>query len=143
MLKLRTKRKTQHGNRRGALAVEMAFTIPIVLLIMFASVELTRYIMIRHTVQNAAYEASRAAMVPGGDHNSAIAKATKLCESIGIKNPGITVTPSVVDDTISEVRVDIVVGVDENFWMLNLLSADAEIKGQSSLNREQLDSIFW
>ena len=53
------------SSRAGATAVEFAIVAPIFFLIMLASFEFSRLNVIRHTADNAAYEAARHAMVPG------------------------------------------------------------------------------
>ena len=52
--------------RRGATAVEFAIVLPILLTFVWAAFEFTRWAMIRHVADNAAYEAARCVIVPGG-----------------------------------------------------------------------------
>ena len=62
MYKRRTHAKQ---NRTGATAVEFAIVAPVFFLILFAMFEFSRVNVLRHTADNAAYEASRVAIIPG------------------------------------------------------------------------------
>lgn len=54
--------RTRHGSRpQGASAVEFAFVAPIVLALIFGSFELTRVIMVKQVMTNAAREGCRTA----------------------------------------------------------------------------------
>ncbi len=82
--------------RRGATLVEFSLVVPILFLLFFGAVEFARVAMIRHTVDNAVYEAARVAIIPGATQDEAIREARKLLNAVGIQAPSITVTPSVI-----------------------------------------------
>ena len=73
--------------RHGAATVEFAVVLPLLVLLVFGSVELTRGLMLRHSADNAAYEAARTAIVPGATAEEAITRATELPGTVrrGIK----------------------------------------------------------
>jgi Flp pilus assembly protein TadG len=57
--------KLNRNHRRGATAVEFALTAPIFFVFLLSAFEFGWLNVIRHTADNAAYEAARAAIVPG------------------------------------------------------------------------------
>ena len=60
--------------------MEFAITAPIFFLFLLAAFEFGWLNVMRHTADNAAYEAARTAIVPGATAAEALAKATSLLE---------------------------------------------------------------
>ena len=58
------KKRTNNSNRRGALTVEVAICLPLLLITLFGLYELSRANMIRHAVESAAYEGARSGILP-------------------------------------------------------------------------------
>ena len=58
-------RRNRSKQREGASAVEFAFVAPVVLILIFGMVELSRFMMALHATAGAAREATRAAVVTG------------------------------------------------------------------------------
>src|SRR6185295_7284523 len=83
--------------RRGAVAVEFAITAPIFFLFLLAAFEFGWMNVIRHTADNAAYEAARAAMVPGATAAEAKTKANSILGVVGARGAIVTVTPATLD----------------------------------------------
>ena len=101
-------------DRRGATVVEFAVTLPVLLLIVFASIELSRVAMLRHTANHAAYVGTRHAIVPGANATDVIAEAEKHLETIGVKGGVVVVTPSVITEDTSTVSVAVTFPVSAN-----------------------------
>src|SRR5262249_40947573 len=72
-----------NNRRRGATVVEFAITLPIFFLFLLAAFEFGWTNVVRHTADNAAYEAARQAMVPGATAQEAITKANAVLSTIG------------------------------------------------------------
>jgi Flp pilus assembly protein TadG len=72
------RRGQNRKRRRGAAVVEFAFSISIVLLMLFASVEYGRYVMYVQIVENAAREAARDASVGTANKTTAQIQAVAL-----------------------------------------------------------------
>ncbi len=126
------------GTRQGAVAVEMAITLPILFLILFASVEFGHMNVIRHTVDNAAYEAARRAILPGATAASVRTVAEQIMEAVGATGVDVQVTPASLDRRVDEVTVRVSVPFDSNGWITPVLASGSDITGQSTLRREQL-----
>ena len=82
--KMSSKQKKRAPRRQGAAVIEMALTLPVLFLLLFACYEFGRANMIRHTAQGAAYEAARVAIVPGATRAEAAVRTTR---KTSIKEP--------------------------------------------------------
>jgi len=134
----RTMRNRKRNPRRGAVAVEMAITLPILFLFVFTSIEFARMNVIRHTVDNAAYEAARRAIVPGATAADADSVARSILSTVGTKGITVTVTPAVIRLDSPEVRVDISVACDQNGFITPVFFKGKQLTGRSTLRREAL-----
>src|SRR3954470_14926760 len=97
--------KKRRQGRVGAVAVEFALTAPLFFLFLLAAFEFGWLNVMRHTADNAAYEAARAAMVPGATAADALAKATGLLNVVGARGATINITPAIITDSTPEVTV--------------------------------------
>src|SRR3978361_967173 len=104
--------------RRGVAVVEFALTAPIFFLFVLAAFEFGWTNVLRHTADNAAYEAARAAMVPGATAAEATAKANSILGIVRAKNAKVTVTPSVITPSTTEITVDVDVPMGSNALVL-------------------------
>src|SRR3954454_21923431 len=87
--------KKRRQGRVGAVAVEFAITAPVFFLFLLAAFEFGWLNVMRHTADNAAYEAARAAMVPGATAADATNKANGLLNIVGARGATVVITPSV------------------------------------------------
>ncbi len=122
--------------RRGAALVEFALVVPIVFILFFAAVEFSRVAMVRHTVDNAVYEAARAAIIPGGSVADALAEARRVLGSVGIASPSISVTPARIDRLTPDVTVRITVPMNANSYVPPQFFAGSLITREVTLRRE-------
>jgi Flp pilus assembly protein TadG len=111
MLRRKSLQERQKGRSRyqrfGATTVEFALVIPIIFTTFFAAFEFCKLAMVRHTLDNAVYEASRQSILPGADANSISAKAKQVLVSMGIVDAVVTVSPSVIDESTKNVTVKV------------------------------------
>jgi hypothetical protein len=91
---MRTTSRQKRDLRRGATAVEFAIVAPVFFVFLLAAFEFGWLNVVRHTADNAAYEAARTAVVPGATVAEAKAKADKLLKIVGTRSAQVTVTPS-------------------------------------------------
>ena len=91
--------------RRGVAAVEFAFAAPVFFLVLLTVFEFGWQVVIRHTADNAAYEAVRVAIVPGSTADEAVAEATRIMQIVGARSFNVTVNPAVLDENTQLVEV--------------------------------------
>lgn len=131
--------RKQQNQRRGAVSVEMAVVLPIFFLFLFAAVEFGRMNMIRHTVDNAAYEAARTAIVPGGDAATAEEVGQEILTAIGARDITINVVPSVITDDTPEVTVTVICPCDQNSYIFPAFFRGRNLTGVTTLSRERIN----
>ena len=124
--------------RRGAAAVEFAVVAPLLFLFFFAAFEFCRVAMIRHTADNAVYEACRAGIIPGATAIDAQQEAQRIMASLGVNNVNISVTPSSIVRDTPEITVRMEVPLDTNSFVPNQFVAGRSIVRELTLRRENM-----
>ena len=133
-------RRTRPSRRRGAVAVEFAVAASVLFLMIFASLEFARMNMIRHSVDNAAYEAARTAIVPGATAAEAEATARSIMQVIWATGVQVDVDPSVIQNSTPEVVVTVSVPADSNGFIAPHFFRGKSFVGQCRLTREEMGS---
>ncbi len=123
--------------RRGATAVEFAITAPVFFLLLLVAFEFGWMNVIRHTADNAAYEAARHAMVPGATADEAVDKADRLLSVIGVRGARVTVTPPKITPNTDEVTVEIDVPMDRNGLVVPRFTARSSLHSESTIRTER------
>jgi Flp pilus assembly protein TadG len=129
------KRKKQ--KRDGATVVEFAIVAPIFFLLVVSSLEFGRLNVIRHTADQAAYEAARTAMVPGAAANEAVQAATSMLAVVGARGAQIAVNPPVLGPDDTQITVTIDVPLSQNGWIAPRFTKNATIHAVSRLRAER------
>lgn len=128
---------TPSSNRLGAALVEFAFVAPILLVFFFAMVELSRVLMLQHSVDTAAYEGARNAMVPGATASEAVASANQLLKAANLKNAVITVDPPTIVESTSLISVCVELPVASNSWLTPFWFKKSWVSSEVSLITER------
>jgi Flp pilus assembly protein TadG len=131
------KRLPNNRCRCGATAVEFAVTAPIFFLFLLASFEFGWLNVIRHTADNAAYEAARTVMVPGATAAEAEAKANALLGLVGARGARVRVTPNRISPDTKEVTVVVEVPMARNGLILPRFSSKTTLRSRSTLQTER------
>lgn len=88
-----------HALRRGAAAVEAAIVLPVVVFVVFGSIELANGVFMKQSLAIAAYEGAREASRPGGTQEFARSRVREILSNKGIDNETVTFTPNISADT--------------------------------------------
>lgn len=136
----RQNKRTVIDERRGAAAVEFALCAPVFFLIIFALFEFTWMNVIRHTADNAAYEAARAAMVPGASATTATNEANRILRTIGVRGGTVDVSPRVIRPETRNVTVSIRVPMDRNSLIAPRFTRGRTIDASSTLRTERVET---
>lgn len=102
--------------RRGATMVEFALTFPIVMLFFWASIEFARASILQHAIDNAAYEACRSVIVPGGTVAEATAAANQVLSTFSISGATVTVSPNPITEATSQVTCQVSAPASSSMW---------------------------
>lgn len=125
--------------RTGAALVEFAITVPIFLLFILGAFEFGWLNVMRHTADNAAYEAARAAMVPGGSVADATAKANSILNIVKAKGATITITPNPVTTDTKEVTVTVDLPMSKNGLIVPKFTKSTVLHSESTLKTERAE----
>ena len=122
--------------RTGATMVEFAIVAPLLFFFFVTAFEFCRVAMIRHTADNAVYEAARVAIIPGATAGEARAEATLILNSLGLNNVNINVTPAIFDRDTEEVTIRVQVPLDGNSFVPNQFFGGKTVERELTLQRE-------
>lgn len=129
------------AQRRGATTVEFALTLPLVILFFFAAIEFARGTILRHAIDNAAYEACRVVIVPGAAKSEAVAAAQKILNTFNIKSSTITVSPNSINANTAQVTVTVSAPVSGNMWGVPKFLGAKSLTSQSTLITERTPGV--
>jgi Flp pilus assembly protein TadG len=129
--------RNNRKQRRGATAVEFALTAPVFILFLLAAFEFGWLNVVRHTADNAAYEAARMAIVPGATVAEATTKATTLLNVVGARGATVTVSPNPVTVNTDAVTVNIRIPMNQNGLIVPRFTGNTTIEAQSTLRTER------
>lgn len=90
---LRMRRCRRGRNRKGAAVVEMAVCLPIIVLLVFASIETCNMIFLRQALNASAYEGIRVAVRPESTSQQAINRCQAILDGREIQGTTITLDP--------------------------------------------------
>lgn len=118
--------------RRGAVTVEFAIVVPVILLLFLGGLELTSLNFARQTMGNASYEAARKMIIPGGTVAQAQAEGMRQLNLVGIgTGASITVTSSALSVTTT-----VSVPAGNVSWGLLRFSSGYTLKQSCTLTKE-------
>ncbi len=129
-------RTSTRKHRRGATAVEMAVTLPVVFAFFYASFEFARIAMIRHTADNAVYEAARVGVLPGAKSGDVRRAAELVLSTVGVRNVQINVNPAQIRPETKTITVDIRVPLDNNLFLPGRFTGGKTVVRTLTLARE-------
>jgi hypothetical protein len=92
--------------------------------------------MLRHTAAQAAYEGARRGIVPGATANDVQTVAEQILNSAFASSYTVTVTPSPITQTTTEVTVDVSMPLAANSWIVPDFFAGKTLTKSFTLQRE-------
>lgn len=139
MLRKRNNRPGRNGafKRTGALTVEFALILPLLLLCLFAFFEISRASMIRHATEASAYEGARAGIVPGATEAEIRQQVGFVLSSVGVEDFTINVEQNQDVGGSRKVRVSVEVPFSETLSG-GLFGAGHKFNAQTELGEETL-----
>lgn len=102
-----------------------------------ATMEVSRVTIIRHSLDNAAYEGARVGVVPGATSDEVIAAAEAYLSNLQLAGWVVAVAPTPLTDTASEVSVVVSLPLADNSWGSRIFSPNTYLNGRSTLTTER------
>ena len=134
----RLRSRKSRNQRKGAAAVELAVTFPLLMLVLFALFEITRANMMIHTAEAAAYECARLCIVPGANVDDGITAARQVLRTSGVGTSTIQVTPADLSADSESVSVTVSVRFGDNSIFTPTFMSGAPFVKTCELQREKL-----
>ena len=122
-----THRRAATPLRRGVVAVEFAFCASIVFFFFLTMIEVARFQIVRHSLDQAVYAGARVGIVPGATTAEVNQSVTDRLASAGVFGATITVTPPVINASTRSVTVRVTAPYDENSWTLPKFFANVDV----------------
>jgi Flp pilus assembly protein TadG len=126
----------QRRQRRGAVLVEFALCVPILLTVMFAIVEFSRVLQVQQAVRQAAFEGARAGLTLDAATSDVTNASTSALALVGVKNGTITSTPNPLTYTSSTISVTVSAVGQTNGWFAKFFTGGKTLTSTITLNRE-------
>ena len=131
------RRSAKYRRRDGALLVEFAVTLPIVLLLMGGLFEISRVLLFQHTADTAAYEGARSAMVPGATAQEGRREAEALLEAAGLVDCTVSIQPETITEETATITVKAEVPVAPNQWVFPTFFNEVSVQSEVTLVAER------
>jgi Flp pilus assembly protein TadG len=135
----RNENRRTKSDRRGTVVVEFAIVAPVFFLFIIASFEFARLNVIRHTADNAAYEAARHAMVPGATSAEAVDKANSILNIVGTRGARVTIDPTTLGPNDDTVTVTVEVPLAQNGWIAPHFTSATTLRSVSTMLTERAE----
>lgn len=137
--KLGMRRRGRHGSKRrlAAAVVEFAVVLPLLLTILFGIIEYGWIFMIRQTLQTAAREGCRVAVLPTtvSPYTIVLSRVGDVMAPVGVSTYGVTMTHATIAEPVETVIVSV------PYSDVSLLggffgTADYDLAGTCSMRKE-------
>jgi Flp pilus assembly protein TadG len=123
--------------RRGATAVEFALTAPLLFLFVFAGIEFSRAMLVRHAVQSAAMAGARVGIIPGADIADCELAANDALDLARIQGTNVVVEPTGgITSTTELVTVTVTADMNSNSLPMSKFIIGRQMAQTITLRRE-------
>ncbi len=127
--------------RQGATVVEFALALPILMLFFWAALEFGRAAILQHAVDNAAYEACRIVIVPGGTTSEATVAANNILNTFSIRGATVAVTPNPITEQTTQITCQVSAPASSSMWGSPRFFSGKVLSGKSTLIAERTPSL--
>lgn len=134
----RTRRRPAPLLRRGVVAVEFAFCASIVFFFFLTMIEVARFHVVRHSLDQAVYAGARVGIVPGATAADVNQSVTDRLAAAGVIGATVTVTPPVINSATSAVTVRVSAPYSANSWTLPKFFANVDVVAEMTLDHENV-----
>jgi Flp pilus assembly protein TadG len=134
----RMRRCRQNKNRKGAAVVELAVCLPIIVLLVFASIETCNMIFLRQALNASAYEGVRVAVRPDSTNQKVINRCQAVLDGRGLKETAISINRKNVTNVQPGRPIEVTVSAkcDANSMGPSWFFGGRTLEGQASFVKE-------
>lgn len=113
--------RTVRRKRRAATVVEFAVVVPLLILLLFAIIEVGYTFMVRHSIATAAREGARAAAMPNANMGEVNTAVNDAMARPGLTGFSVTTNLTTLSDTDTVVWVEVAMTVNRGTFTGNML----------------------
>ena len=92
-------RRKKKSSRSAVAAVELAICLPLLITLVMGSIECCNVLFLKQSLQTAAYESIRIAVLPGGESGEAISRGNDFLDQREVKDYEVSFYPTDVSST--------------------------------------------
>jgi len=127
--------------RRGSETLELALLLPLLLGLVFGTIEFGYYFFLQHNAQSAAREGARAGIPFGASQADAAAKANSVLTAAGLNPANFSINFDPADVSSAEPGDPVTVTVEANWSTvgirtLGLISSNKIVRGRAVMRKE-------
>lgn len=130
-------------SRQGVVTVEFAVNASLLFMLILASFEFARFMMVRQSMDQATYEGARFGIIPGNSADGVRTKTSQFLTAFGIRNPTITITPATIDSNTRAVTVEVTANFSDSAWITPMFSRNTVIRSRMTLDHENLAVLLY
>lgn len=134
--------RPRRTRRDGAQLVELAMVLPVFFLLILGGIEFGRLLFLRHSAEQAAYEACRVAVVPGATLAMVRQRGLEILTATGLRFSQIDLVTdrgtSVIDEQTRSVTVRVTVPLNGNSLLTPFFFQQPSIQAQLTLDHENV-----
>lgn len=106
--------KTTNTRRSGLAAVEFALCLPLLMILVFGSIEASNAIYLRQAMTIASYEATQIASAVGGTDAEALQRANEILATYNIQGASVGISPSITATTVPGTAITVTISAPSN-----------------------------
>lgn len=135
---IRRGRRSGAARRRGVATVELALVLPVLLILIFGTLEICQRLLLRESAAVAAYETARLAARRHATAEEAISRGLSILEGRGIDGGSVQLSPTslVNASTGEELQVTVAIPIEDNTPVSYVLPAVGTITVAATMLRE-------
>lgn len=135
---MRPVRPSVRQQRRGVAAVEFAVCLPVLVLVVFGSIEACTMVFLKETLTVAAYEGSRVALDPTATEADVVARCQDFLTSRNVQGGTVTLIPEDLSSaaTGEPITVEVSASCDANAVIPVWFYGSTTLTGRSTVMKE-------
>ena len=129
----------RENDRAGAAAVEFALTVPLLFLVAFGCIEMTRYNLLKNVAHQAAFESARIGVKPGATVQEVIDEAKDQMKYV-CSDCVVQVSPTEITSNTDEITVVIQVDIRQQGWITPQYFSDPIMEAVFTIRRDNVST---
>ena len=124
--------------RRGGPTVECAFCLPLVLIFMFATLEICSALFLKESLTISCYEGARVGVKRRATNQEAIDRCEEMLAARGVLGATVQVTPEdfTTLEALEEIKVMVTAPADQNLFFVGQFVSGKNVSASVSMVRE-------